>query len=50
MTWQWVALILGVVLLIVLLFAFIAWVQLIQTKVRLESIRTKKEEDANPEG
>ena len=28
MTWEWVALILGTVLLIVLLFAFIAWTQM----------------------
>jgi hypothetical protein len=54
MTWEWVALILGVVLLIVLLFSFIAWTQM-RTKM-FEAVpktlpdmmtRTKKEEDAD---
>jgi hypothetical protein len=55
MTWEWVALILGVVLLIVLLFSFIAWTQM-RTKM-FEAVpktlpdmmaRTEKKEDASP--
>ena len=56
MSWEWVTLILGIVLLIVVLFGWITWTQ---TRLRMfESypktipdmmVRTQKEEDASKE-
>lgn len=55
MSWEWVVLILGIVLLVVLLFAFIAWTQMRTTMFKAvprtipDMMARTKEEDAGQE-